>query len=213
MRQGLLFAGLLLPLLFASASLSAQGAAATKSDQKTDERGAAQARPEEKSNLGAPVDPASFVLGPEDIITIRVWHENDVSGEFAIRPDGKITMALIGEVVAGGLTPKQLTQSVTERLSKFINSPEVLISVREVRSRKYLVSGEVGRPGSYPLVTRITVVEALVNAGGFREFANKKKIVIIRGSQRIKFNYNDVIKGKGDNQNLAVESGDHIVVP
>lgn len=164
-------------------------------------------------DLGAPVDPNTFILGPEDIIQVRVWREPDVSGEFAIRPDGKITMPLIGEVVAGGMTPKQLTAHVREKLTKFINTPEVFIIVREVRSKKYLVSGEVNRPGSYPLVTPTTIVEAIVNAGGFREFANRKKIIIMRGKERIKFNYVDVIKGKGDGLDMKVEPDDHIYVP
>ncbi|MCC7499515.1 MAG: polysaccharide biosynthesis/export family protein [Bryobacterales bacterium] len=168
---------------------------------------------EDHSELGAPVDPNTFILGAEDIIQVRVWREPDVSGEFAIRPDGKFTMPLIGEVTASGLTPKQLTAHVTEKLTKFINSPEVFIMVREVRSKKYLVSGEVNRPGSYPLVTPTTVVEAIVSAGGFRDFANRKKIVIMRGTERIKFNYVDVIKGKGNGLNMKVEPGDHIYVP
>ncbi len=165
------------------------------------------------SDLGAPVDPNTFILGPEDVIQIRVWREPDVSGEYAIRPDGKVTMPLIGEVSAAGMTPKQLTAHVAEKLAKFINSPEVFVIVREVRSKKYLVSGEVNRPGSYPLVTPTTVVEAIVNAGGFRDFANRKKIVIMRGKERIKFNYVDVIKGKGDGLAMKVEPGDHIFVP
>lgn len=168
---------------------------------------------DDHSDLGAPVDPNTFILGPEDVIQIRVWREPDVSGEFAIRPDGKFTMPLIGEVAAAGMTPKQLTAHVTEKLTKFINSPEVFVIVREVRSKKYLVSGEVNRPGSYPLVTPTTVVEAIVNAGGFRDFANRKKIVIMRGKERIKFNYVDVIKGKGDGLTMKVEPGDHIFVP
>jgi polysaccharide export outer membrane protein len=183
----------------------------TTGDSKAQD--ANQAKGDLKSDVGAAVDPNTFVLGAEDVIAIRVWREPDVSGEFAIRPDGKITMALIGELTAGGLTPKQLTAQISQKLTKFINSPEVFIVVREVRSKKFLVSGEVNRPGSYPLVSPTTVVEALVNAGGFREFANKKKIIIIRGSERIKFNYADVIKGKGEGLTLKVEAGDHIVVP
>jgi polysaccharide biosynthesis/export protein len=211
--------GSLLFALLCSPVLMAQAKDKNSPDQATQKAGenrgddSSQAKGDAKSDLGAPVDPTTFVLGPEDVISIRVWREPDVSGEFAVRPDGKITMALIGEVNAAGSTPKQLTAVITERLSKFINSPEVFIAVREVRSKKFLVSGEVNRPGSYPLVSPTTVVEAIVNAGGFRDFANKKKIIIIRGTQRIKFNYNDVIKGKGNDIDLKVEAGDHIVIP
>jgi polysaccharide export outer membrane protein len=164
-------------------------------------------------NVGAPVDPRTFKIGPEDILLIRVWREPELSGSLAVRPDGKITLPLAGELQAGDLTPEQLTKVVTEALGKFINRPEVLVQVLAVHSKKFLVSGEVGRPGGYPLVTPVTVMEAIVQAGGLREFANKKKIVVIRGSERLKFNYNDVIRGKNLSQNVQVVNGDHIVVP
>jgi len=168
---------------------------------------------EAAKGVAAPVDPKTFQIGPEDVLLVRVWREPDLSGPLAVRPDGKITIPLAGEIQAGGLTPEQLTQSIADALSKFINRPEVLVQIQAVRSKRFLVSGEVGRPGTYPLVTPITVMEALVQAGGLREFANKKKIVIIRGTLRLKFNYGDVLKGKNLSQNVLVEHGDHIVVP
>jgi polysaccharide export outer membrane protein len=168
---------------------------------------------EAAKNVGAPVDPRTFKIGPEDILLIRVWREPELSGPLAVRPDGKITIPLAGEIQAGDLTPEQLTKVISDALAKFINRPEVLVQVQSVHSKKYLVSGEVQRPGSYPLVTPVTVMEAIVEAGGLREFANKKKIVVIRGSQRLKFNYNDVIRGKNPSLNVQVENGDHIVVP
>ena len=168
---------------------------------------------EAAKGVGAPVDPKTFQIGPEDILLIRVWREPELSGPLAVRPDGKVTLPLVGEIQAAGLTPDQLTKSVAEALSKFINRPEVLVSVQAVHSKKYLVSGEVYRPGAFPLVTPMTVMEAIVQAGGLRDFANKKKIVIIRGTQRLNFNYNDIIKGKNLSQNVRVEHGDHIVVP
>lgn len=163
--------------------------------------------------VGAPVDPRTYQIGPEDVLLVRVWREPELSGPLAVRPDGKITLPLIGEVQAGGLTPEQLTKSITDSLSKFINRPEVLVQVQGVNSKKFLVSGEVGRPGTYPLVTPITVMEAIVQAGGLREFANKKKIVVIRGTERLKFNYSEVIKGKNLSQNVPIQNGDHVVVP
>ena len=163
--------------------------------------------------MAAPVDPKTFQIGPEDILLVRVWREPDLSGALSVRPDGKITIPLAGEIQASGLTPEQLTKSIADALSKFINRPEVLVQIQAVHSKRFLVSGEVGRPGTYPLVTPIAVMEALVQAGGLREFANKKKIVIIRGTLRLKFNYGDVIKGKNLSQNVLVEHGDHIVVP
>ena len=168
---------------------------------------------EAAKGVAAPVDPKTFQIGPEDVLLVRVWREPDLSGALSVRPDGKITIPLVGEIQAGGLTPEQLTKSIGDALSKFINRPEVLVQIQAVHSKRFLVSGEVNRPGTYPLVTPVAVMEALVQAGGLREFANKKKIIIIRGTLRLKFNYGDVIKGKNPSQNVLVEHGDHIVVP
>lgn len=162
---------------------------------------------------GAPVDPKSYVIGPEDVLTIRVWREPELSGVLPVRPDGKITMQLINELQAAGLTPVQLAGTIAESLSKFMNRPEVTVAVQTVNSKRYFIQGEIRKPGPYPLVLPTTVLEALVNAGGFMDFANKKKIVILRGKERFKFNYNDVIKGKSSEQNILLESGDHIIVP
>ncbi len=161
----------------------------------------------------APVDPKSYKIGPEDVLLIRIWREPDLSGPVSVRPDGEITLPLIGELNAGGLTPEELVGVVTKRLSTLINSPQVMVSVQSVRSKKYYMTGEVGRPGSYPLVTPTTILQALSEAGGFREFANTKKIVVIRGDKRLKFNYKDVIDGKHTEQNILLENGDHVVVP
>jgi Periplasmic protein involved in polysaccharide export len=180
----------------------------------------AQKEPDEKESFeelaqqaAAPVDPKSYKIGPEDILMIRVWRENELSGPVAVRPDGLITLPLIGDVQAGGLTPEELKDALTQKLSTLINEPRVMVSVQAVRSKKYYITGEVMRSGAYPLVSPITVLEALSNAGGFREFANLKKIVIIRGNERLKFNYKEVIAGKNLEQNIQIQNGDHIVVP
>lgn len=166
------------------------------------------------STLPASVDPNKFNLGAEDVIYIRVWREPDLSGVHVVRPDGNITLPLIGEVKASGETPTRLAAKVAELLGKeYIRDPQVTVSVQAVRSKRYYVSGEVMRPGAYPLVVPTTVFEALTLAGGFREFANTKRIVIIRGSERIKFNYKDVVKGKNLGQNIQIENGDTINVP
>jgi polysaccharide biosynthesis/export protein len=161
----------------------------------------------------APVDPNTYTIGPEDVLLVRVWREPEHSGSVAVRPDGKISLPLIGELQAGGLTPAALTTQITEALSKFLKRPEVLISVQQVNSKKYYISGEVGRPGSFALAVPTTVLQALTQAGGFRDFANTKKIIIMRGSERLKFNYKDVIKGKNMEQNILLYPDDHIVVP
>jgi len=160
----------------------------------------------------APVDPKAYIIGAEDVISIRVWHEPENSGMFVVRPDGKVAVPLIGEIQAAGLTPEKLSANIAEGLQKVMVHPEVTVGVEKVNSKKYYIQGEVMRPGAYPLVIDTTVLEALVNAGGFREFANTKDITILRGGQRLKFNYRDVTKGKKMEQNILVKPGDQIIV-
>jgi polysaccharide export outer membrane protein len=159
------------------------------------------------------LDPLNYVIGAEDVLIIRVWREPDLSGSHMVRPDGKISLPLINEVQAAGLTPLQLTKSIANGLAKFMNQPEVSVAVQTVNSKNYFLQGEVLKPGKYPLLVPTTVLQALVNAGGFQEFANRKKIVIMRGAERFKFNYNEVIGGKRLEQNILLQSGDLIIVP
>jgi polysaccharide export outer membrane protein len=161
----------------------------------------------------APVDPAKFEIGREDILRISVWKEPELSSAVQVRPDGKITLPLVGDIRAAGETPESLKAKIVEALTEYINKPEVMVTVLSVQSRRYYISGEVTRPGTFPLVVPVTILEALTNAGGFREFANTKKIRILRQGKVIYFNYNDVSKGKNLSQNIPVENGDHIFVP
>ena len=158
------------------------------------------------------VDNSTYILGADDLVAVQVWREPDLSVTRTIRPDGKITMPLIKDVQASGLTPNRLAEAIATALSKFVNNPDVEISVEAVRSTRYFVDGEINRPGAYPLSTPTTIFEALTMAGGFREFANKKNITIIRGDKRLKFNWNEVVKGKNLSQNVSLENGDHIMV-
>jgi polysaccharide export outer membrane protein len=159
------------------------------------------------------VDPKTFVLGPQDIVSIQVWREPEFTRQAIVRPDGKIGMPLIKDVEASGKTPEALAKDLEKALSEYLKEPEVTVTVLQVNSKKYFVTGQVNRPGGFSLYTPIHVMEALTQAGGFREFANTKKIVILRKGERIKFNYNDVVKGKNLDQDILVESGDYIVVP
>jgi polysaccharide export outer membrane protein len=204
-------------LALALGSAAPQMAAQQKTEGQSQEQQAEPAKPDpagpvKPMTLPASVDPGTYTLGADDVIFVRVWREPDLSGTIAVRPDGKITLPLINEVKAAGLTPVQLGEHITEMLSKYINSPQVMVAVQSVRSKRYYMSGEINRPGAYPLATPTTVFEALTMAGGFREFANKKSIVIIRGSQRLKFSWNDVVKGKNLSQNVLLQSGDQVVV-
>lgn len=166
-----------------------------------------------REQTAAPVDPKTYAIGPEDILRINVWREPEVTAQVQVRPDGRITLNLIGEIEAAGLTPNQLKDRVVEKLSEYMNKPEVNVTVLAVLSRKYFVTGAVARPGRYPLIVPTRVLEAVSNAGGFKEFANLKKISILRDGKTITFNYKDVIKGKNMEQNIFVENGDYINVP
>ena len=161
----------------------------------------------------APVDPKGYKLGPEDVVGILVWREEQLSGQFVVRPDGKITLRLVGDLKVEGMTLDQVKDDVTKAYGEKLNRPEVSVSLLRVGSKKYYLVGEVSKTGMFPLIVPITILEALNAAGGLREFANKKKIVILRGSQRIKFNYDEVMKGKKLEQNILIENGDQVFVP
>lgn len=163
-------------------------------------------------STGAPVDPKTYVIGPEDILSIGVFHEAELTRAVGVRPDGKITMPLIGDMQAAGLTPERFSAQLKQALSTFINNPDVTVTIAQVNSKRYTVAGEVMRPGPYPLVLPTKVFDALSNVG-FKDFSNKKKIVIIRGDKRIKFNYTDVLHGKHLDTNILLEAGDTVYVP
>ena len=181
--------------------------------QQQPERGApADTTKPEPSAVGQAVDPRTYLMGAEDIIYVFVWRQPDFSRAHIIRSDGKISLPLAGEVEAGGKTPDALAKDITKALSEYLNKPDVSVSVQQVNSKKVFVDGEVMRPGSFPLVGKTSVLEALTYAGGFREFANRKKITILRGTQTYKFNWMDVSKGKKMEQNILLEPGDHVFV-
>jgi polysaccharide export outer membrane protein len=174
--------------------------------------GAIQPAPALGSGPAAPVDPKTYVIGAGDVLAIQVWKEPEFTRAVQVRPDGKFSMPLIGEVVGAGLTPEQLSGSLAEKLSSLLLKPEVMVGLQQVESKKFYISGEVNKPGAYALVMPVTVLEALINAGGLREYANQKNIIIMRGKDRLKFNFNEVIKGKKMEQNIALQSGDYIIV-
>lgn len=165
------------------------------------------------SSPGAAVDPNSYKIGPEDVLLVKVWREPDLSGLVSVRPDGKINLQLVGELDALNATPVELEKRITSAYEKVLKNPLVTLQVQKVESKRYLLSGEVQKVGAFPLVRPTTVLEAITVAGGLREFGNGKKIVIMRGTERLKFNYNEVVKGKKLEQNILLQPGDHIVVP
>lgn len=165
------------------------------------------------SKSAAAIDPNTYVIGAEDVLYVRVWKDADLSGMVDVRPDGMISMQLVGEIKAAGMTPEQLAKVLAERLSATHKHPEVNVQVVKVLSKKFFIQGEVRRPGSYPLAVPTRMLEALVNAGGFQDFAKTKKIYLLRGTQRFPFNYAEVSKGKHTEQNILVQNGDQIFVP
>lgn len=203
----------------ATAFVSAQNpppAPATQNEKAGPEAPAASPKADPNAPVpavGLAVDPKTFVIGAEDTLAIQVWREPEFSRPAIVRPDGKITLPLIKEIQAAGRTPEQLGEDIAKALGEYIRSPEVSVTVTQVNSHKYYVTGEVGHPGPYPLVVPTRVLDAITIAGGFREFANQKKIVIMRKEERLKFNYKDVIKGKNTEQNILLENGDYIIVP
>ena len=199
-------------ILLCTLSLTLLSAAAKK------EKKAKPAAPEAAvaAPAGPTLDPKSFVIGPEDILAVQVWRDAEMSRLVVVRPDGKITLQLLGEIQAAGLTPEALSQQIFEGISKLkksIDKSEVTVTVQTVNSRKYFIQGEVYKTGQFSLLVPTTVLEALGNAGGFREFANQKKIMIIRrGGARFNFNYKEVIAGKKLEQNIQLQPGDQIIV-
>jgi len=160
----------------------------------------------------------SFVIGNDDLLSINVWKEPEVSSKsIPVRSDGRISLPLVGEVQAAGRTPLQLEQDITSKLRTYIAEPEVTVMVQQINSEKFNILGQVLKPGSYPLTRGTTVLDAIAMANGFRDFAKQKGIYILRqnasGTSKIAFNYKDVIKGKHPEQNIKLEPRDTIVVP
>jgi len=163
-------------------------------------------------------DNQAYVIGESDILDINVWKEREVSRTIPVRPDGKISLPLIGEIQASGMTPLQLQNNITRRLKSFLANPEVTVIVTEPRSHHFNIVGGVAKPGAYPLTQSMTVFDAISLAGGFRDFAKETKIYVLRtlpgGTKaRLPFNYKDAIKGKKGENNVVLNPGDTIVVP
>jgi len=196
-------------LLALLAGLLVAGPCLTRAQEKEKEKGAPEA--------SSQITPDGFVIGAEDVLAINVWKEGEVSRTVTVRPDGMITLPLVNDVKAAGLTPMQLAALLTEKLRKHFKDPEVTVIVNAINSRKIHLVGEVNRAGTFPMLPDMTVLQALSGAGGFTQYAKTKKIYILRlenGKQlKIPFNYNEVIQGKKPEQNLILKPGDTVVVP
>ena len=203
-------------VFFLSATLFALGLSAQSnlSSSNADKRdttvnaAAAPAKPPENS--------PDYVIGADDTLHISVWKEPDLSETLPVRPDGKISMPLLNDVTAAGLTPLELKDSITEKLKKYVSDPRVTVVVTAMNSRRIFVTGEVNHSGPISLLPHMTVLQALAQAG-FTQFANPKAIYLLRtqdGKQeKLPFNYKDVVKGNHPEQNIELKPGDTIVVP
>jgi polysaccharide export outer membrane protein len=167
------------------------------------------------ATVGVGVDPNSFLIGPGDVLYIEVFNQPRFTRPVGVRSDGKITLVIIGEMQAAGLTPNKLRDQIKEAYSasELIN-PIVDVTVTQVNSQKYTISGQIGRPGIYPLTAPTHVFDALNNCGGWKDFANKKKIKIVRGPKVIFFNYKAYLDnpGKDPDKNVLLQNGDTIIV-
>jgi len=169
-----------------------------------------------RENHPAASVPSDYVIGADDTLRITVWKEPDMNATLPVRPDGKISLPLLDDVQAAGMTPMQLAASIKEKLKKYIADPRVTVVVTAMNSQRIYVLGEVTHTGAMPLLPNMTVLQALSSAG-FTQFANLKAIYLLRvqnGEQtKIRFNYKDALKGKGTQQNIVLRPGDTIVVP
>lgn len=159
----------------------------------------------------------TYVIGTDDVLAIVFWELPSHSADVVVRPDGKITLPLLNDLPAAGMTPDQLRASITTAAAKYIREPSVSVIVKQINSRKVFVSGQVAKPGPYSLTAPTTVLQLLALAGGPTDFAKKKKIAVMRTENgqtlRLKFNYNEVLDGKNLEQNILLKPGDTVVVP
>ena len=205
----------------ASSSSSQGKPVSPASSAETDKNGANAAQPPAADALPprvANVRPDTYIIGADDVLAINVWKEPEISKTVPVRPDGMISLPLLGEIKARGLTPVQLEDQISDSLKKIMSDPQVTVIVSQVNSLTFNIRGQVARPGYFPLTRPMTVLDAIALCGGFRDFAKQKKIYVLRtgpdGKQvQFKFNYKEVIKGKNMAQNIQLQPHDTLVVP
>jgi polysaccharide biosynthesis/export protein len=202
---------LLCQILVTAGALSGQDRGKTQAATKKAPAGAVQA-----TTQAAADDPA-YVIGPQDVLDISIWKEPDFSRVVPVRPDGRISLPLLDDIQASGLTPTQLAALISAKLRKFVTQPQVTVIVTQINSQRIYVIGEVNRPGPVFYLPGMTVLQALSTSGGFSQFANEKAVYVLRKENgrevRMPFNYKDAIRGESSGQNITLKSGDTIVVP
>lgn len=176
-----------------------------------------RAAPQEQAAGGVSTVPPDYVIGPEDVLSIVFWREKELSADVVVRPDGKISLPLLKDVQAAGYTPEQLTAMLVKAAAKFIGQPNATVIVKDINSRKVFVIGQVSKPGTFPLVNDMTVLQVIALAGDVLEYAKSTRVVIVRqengAERRYKFNYKEVVRGKNTAQNISLQPGDTVIVP
>lgn len=165
--------------------------------------------------------PVDYVIGPNDVLSIKYWREETMSAEVAVRPDGKISLPLLNDVQAAGLTPDDLRMRIVEAAARFVESPVVSVNVREIKSRKVFITGMVAKAGEYPLIAPTSVLQLIAIAGGLQEWADSENIMVLRPSQKnfrgdplsFRVNYKDLTRRRNLQQNIELKPGDTVVVP
>jgi polysaccharide export outer membrane protein len=199
-------------LSFAMIALLVAGA--TASAQNTSDRAPRNGASTAGTSVVVPMD---YVIGAEDVLGIMFWREQEMSGDVTVRPDGKVTLPLLGDIQAAGTRPDALRDQITQAAGKYLTDVNVTVVVRQINSRKVFITGQVTTPGAYPLTGPRTVMQLIALAGGLTEYADGESISIMRQEQgktrSMKFNYRDVSKGKKLEQNVMLLPGDTVVVP
>jgi polysaccharide biosynthesis/export protein len=203
---------LLALLVFAAIPAGAQQETTSKQPSQPAAPAAATDAPKQMASADA-----NYVIGGQDVLDISVWKEPEVSRVVPVRPDGKISLPLLNDVQAAGLTPGALAQQITESLKKYVTNPQVTVIVTTINSQRVYLLGEVSRPGAFPMIPGMTVLQAISSGGGFTQYARTGKIYVLRnenGKQvKYPFNYKEVINAKKPEQDIPLKAGDTIVVP
>jgi len=179
----------------------------------------AAARPASAVAPAAAAAPSAdeYVIGPDDVLSISFWREKDLSADVTVRPDGKVTVPLLNDVMASGRTPEQLRDAIQQLARAYLEDPTPTVVVKEIKSRRVFITGQVEKPGPYPLNDRLTVLQLIAVAGGLKEFADGKSITVMRTVNgrvvALPFNYRDVVRRKHLDQNVELRPGDTVVVP
>jgi polysaccharide export outer membrane protein len=198
--------------------------AVTAGGQSTQQAGQAKPAPPQKPAAPAAAAqqpsaaiPPDYVIGPDDQLSVVFWREKDMSGDVVVRPDGKISLPLLNDIQAAGLTPDQLREKLAQAASKYVEDTTVTVVVRQINSRKVFITGSVTHPGTYPLNNPMTVLQLIAVAGGLGEWADQKNITIMRVENgrptTYHFNYREVAQGRNLTQNIQLKPGDTVIVP